>query len=308
MDHTNFDRRNLLAGAIAGGLLAGATSSAALQAQEKESSTSARSAFQLGLVTYNIAAKWNLKTILEVCKKTGIAAVECRTTHAHGVEPKLTANERTAIRKQFQDSGIVFWGSGSTCEFHANDPTVVQKNIEDCKKFVQLVADLGGKGVKVRPNALVKGVPKEKTLEQIGKSLIDCGKAASDAGVEIWVEVHGKDTQDPENMKVIMETCNHPAVGVTWNSNPNPAEVKNGSIKQSFDLLSKWIKSVHINDLWKDHQKVYPYRELFSLLTQLGYNRYTLIELGYTPPDVAAGEQLLRFYKALWLELCQPVK
>ena len=47
----------------------------------------------------------------------------------------------------------------------------MKKNIETCKEFVQLVADIGGRGVKVRPNGLPKGVTVEKTLEQIGKAL-----------------------------------------------------------------------------------------------------------------------------------------
>src|SRR5688500_11273573 len=63
--------------------------------------------FELGLVTYNVVKDWDLATILRVCKEVGIAAVECRTTHKHGVEPSLSANERKNVKKQFDDSGIV---------------------------------------------------------------------------------------------------------------------------------------------------------------------------------------------------------
>ena len=100
--------------------------------------------FKLGMVTYNVAAQWDLPTILKVCKAVGISAVECRTTHKHGVEPTLTADQREAVKKQFADSGVVFWGCGSVCEFHSPDPAVVKKNIETCKEFVQLVHDIGG--------------------------------------------------------------------------------------------------------------------------------------------------------------------
>lgn len=259
--------------------------------------------FKLGLVTYNVAAQWDLPTILKVCKSTGIAAVECRTTHKHGVEPTLSAAERDAVKKQFADSGVVFWGCGSVCEFHSPDPAVVKKNVETCKQFVQLVHDLGGTGVKVRPNGVPKGASLEKTLDQIGKALAACGEAAEGFGVEIWVEVHGAVTQEPANMKAIMEACGHKSVGVTWNS--NPPDVKGGSVKASFDLLKPWVKSCHINDLYKDHQGVYPYRELFRLLREAGYDRYTLIEVGRTPPDVASGEEMLKYYKALWTELAR---
>lgn len=263
--------------------------------------------FQLGLVTYNVAKDWDLPTILKVCRQVGIAAVECRTTHKHGVEPSLTAEQRKMVRQQFADSGVVFWGCGTVCEFHSDNPQVVAKNIEDCKQFIQLVKDLGGRGVKVRPNGVPKGADPQKTFVQIGQALQQCGKAAADAGVEIWVEVHGAITQIPHNMKTIMEACEHPAVGVCWNSNnadiDNPKATPK-SIAKSFDLLKKWIKSCHINDLENDAKGTYPYRELFSLLRGIGYDRYTLCEVGRAY-NVDDGIAFLKKYKALWEELAK---
>jgi sugar phosphate isomerase/epimerase len=259
--------------------------------------------FKLGMVTYNVAAQWDLPTILKVCKAVGIAAVECRTTHKHGVEPTLNADQRAEVKKRFADSGVVFWGCGSVCEFQSPDLEVVKKNIETCKSFIELVHDIGGTGVKVRPNGLPKGVSTEKTLEQIGKALIECGRAADSYGVEIWVEVHGGGTQEPANMKTIMEHCGHKNVGLTWNS--NPTDVKEGSVKTAFEMLKPWIKSCHINEIYKDSTSTYPYRELFRLFREMGYDRYTMIEVGKTPPDAASGEDMLRYYKALWLELAK---
>jgi sugar phosphate isomerase/epimerase len=257
--------------------------------------------FKLGLVTYNLAANWDLKTILKVCKEVGVSPVELRTTHKHGVEPSLSKTQRKEARQQFADAGIEVWGCGTVCEFQSPDPSVVKQNIESCKQFVELSADLGGRGVKVRPNGLPRNVPVEKTLEQIGKALIPCGQAAADAGVEIWVEVHGSGTAHPPHMKTIMEHCAHPKVGVTWNS--NGSDIKNGSVAEYFELLWPWIRSCHINELYKDHAGVYPYRELFRLFQAKGYDRVTLCEVGRTPPDVASGADVFRYYKALWTEL-----
>jgi sugar phosphate isomerase/epimerase len=257
--------------------------------------------FRLGLVTYNLAASWDLATLLRVCKNAGISPVELRTTHKHGVEPSLTKEQRKDIRKRFADFGIEIWGCGTTCEFHSPDAAVVRKNIETCKHFVDLVADLGGRGVKVRPNALPKEVHAAKTLEQIGKSLVLCGRAAEDAGVEIWVEVHGSGTSHPPNMKKIMEHCGHRRVGLTWNS--NAGDLKDGSVGGYFNLLWPWIRSCHINELYKDAAGAYPYRELFRLFRQHGYDRVTLCEVGRSVPNEAAGTEILRYYKALWTEL-----
>ena len=153
----------------------------------------------------------------------------------------------------------------------------------------------------MRPNGIPKTVPEEKTLEQIGKALAECGKAAEDYGIEICCEVHGAGTQEPAHMKAIMEHCGHKSVGLTWNS--NQTDVKDHSVKAAFDLLRPWIKSCHINEIYKDGMGVYPYRELFRLFRESGYDRYTMIEVGRTPPDVASGEDMLRYYKALWMEL-----
>jgi sugar phosphate isomerase/epimerase len=257
--------------------------------------------FRLGIVTYNIAANWDVPTILRVCKNVGLSPVELRTTHKHGVEPSLSKDERKSVRDRFAAAGIEIWGCGTVCEFHSPDPAVVKKNIETCKQFVQLAADLGARGVKVRPNGLPKEVPVAKTLEQIGKALVACGQAAADAGVEIWVEVHGPGTSEPRHIKAIMEHCGHPKVGLTWNS--NSTDIKNGSVAESFRMLRPWIRSCHINELYKDASGVYPYRELFRLFRETDYDRVTLVEVGRSMPTPETGEELLRYYKALWTEL-----
>ncbi len=290
----SLSRRSFLAGSGALALAGGLRSPLASAAEEAK--------FKLGTVTYNVPMNWDLPTLLKVCRATGVAAVECRTTHKHGVEPTLSAAQRADVKKQFADSGVVFWGCGSVCEFHSDKPEVVKKNIADCVEFIKLVHDLGGTGVKVRPNGVPKGGDEAKTFEQIGKALAECGREAENFGVEIWVEVHGLITQKPKNMKTIMEACGHKSVGVTWNSNANPDEVQNGSVAAAFELLKPWIKSCHINDLENDAKGKYPYRELFKLLRGIGYDRYTLCEVG-TALDPEKGAAFFKEYKATWDKL-----
>lgn len=283
-------RRFLQAGALgAAGLTAPALAAEPAKTDDKPK-------FRLGLVTYNLAANWTLPDLLKACKTAGTSPVEFRTTHKHGVEPSLSKDERKDVKQRCADAGVEIWGCGTTCEFQSPDPAVVKKNVETCKEFVGLVADLGGKGVKVRPNGLPDGVEVPRTLDQIGKALIPCGKAADDAGLEIWVEVHGKGTAHPPYIKTIMDHCGHPKVGLTWNS--NGTDVKNGSVAEYFQLLRPWIRSCHINELTSG----YPYRELFRLFRETGYDRVTLAEIAGMP-DAGTGERLMRYYKALWTEL-----
>ena len=283
---------------------AGALAAAAVAAPAVAQSSPSEKApprFRLGIVTYMVAADWDLPTILKVCKNVGMRDVELRTTHKHGVEPSLSKQQRQSVRKQFEDAGMTPWGLGTTCEFQSPDPAVVKRNIETCKQFVDLARDIGARGVKVRPNGLPKEVPAEKTLEQIGKALVPCGQAAADAGVEVWVEVHGGGTSKPANMKSIMEQCGHKSVGITWNSNPE--DVVNGSVAESFAMLRPWVLSCHINHLYNDAAGKYPYRELFRLLRESGYDRPTLCEVHKGMPTPESGEEFLKYYKALWAEL-----
>ena len=67
-------------------------------------------------------------------------------------------------KKRFADSPVALVGLGSACEYHAVSPSVVEKNIDETKAFIDLSAELGGSGVKVRPNGLPSEVPVEKTL------------------------------------------------------------------------------------------------------------------------------------------------
>ena len=110
----------------------------------------------------------------------GFDAVELRTTHKHGVEISLSPAARAEVRKRFEDSPVKIGGLGTTCEYHSPDPAVVRKNIDETKEWVKLAKDLGSPSVKVRPNGLPKEVPEEKTLEQIGKSLRECGVFAQE--------------------------------------------------------------------------------------------------------------------------------
>ena len=248
--------------------------------------------FHLGLVTYNLAYNWDLDTIIKNCERTGFEGVELRTTHKHGVEISLSKERRAEVRKRFADSRVRLVSLGTTCEYESPDPAVVEKNLEETRRWCELAQDLGCLGVKVRPNGFPKGVSHEKTLDQIGQALAKCGDMARDQGVEIWLEVHGEGTQEPPNIHRILRVANHPAVGACWNS--NPTDVEGGSVQKSFELLKPWIRSCHINDL---DRKEYPWHELFALLRGINFDRYTFAEIGEPSCEPI---RFMDYYHALW--------
>src|SRR3954468_20197094 len=247
----------------------------------------------LGAVTYNVLKDMDLDTLIKTMEATGLEAVELRTSHKHGVEPTISEAERQHVKERFEHSKVKLLSFGTTCEFQSADPAERKRQVETARQFIRLAHDTGATGVKVRPNGFAKGVPKETTIANIAEGLREIGQDAYVHGVEIWLEVHGAETQVPTVAAEIMRATKHPNVGLCWNS--NPTDVINGSVKASFDLLRPWLKSCHINELVSG----YPYRELFTLMKRSGYDRWTLCECAESKDP----ERFLRYYRALWLEL-----
>ena len=110
------------------------------------------------------------------------------------------------MQTRFRRSKVRLLSFGSTCEFHSPDPAVRAQNVETCKQFIELAHDTGAWGVKVRPNGIPKDVPPETTIRNIAESLRQVGDYGERMGVEIWMEVHGAETQKPAVSAAIMRS------------------------------------------------------------------------------------------------------
>ena len=249
---------------------------------------------RLGLVTYQLAKDWDVDTIIANCTETGFEGVECRTTHAHGVEVALSPSQRQEVRARFADSSVELAGLGSAFEYDAPDPDELQRQIEGTHAYVKLAADVGCPGVKVRPNKVHvdEGIAIEQTLEQIGRALRTCGDFARDLGVQIRLEVHGRVTCEPRHIRTMLDHAACDNVVACWNSNMQDRD-DSGSIDANYGLLEKDIGLVHITELHND----YPWARLFELLNGSGYDGFTLAEI----PESSDPIRLMHYYRALWV-------
>jgi sugar phosphate isomerase/epimerase len=247
---------------------------------------------KVGAVTYNIAKDWDLATILRNLPAAGIEGVELRTTHAHGVEVGLSPAARREVRARFADSPVRLASLGTTCEYHDADASVVARNVAETKAWIQLAHDVGAGSVKVRPNGLRPDVPAEQSLEQIGRALGECSRAAADQGVRIQLEVHGKETSRlPHVHRILQHAGMPPALWVCWNS--NQVDLEDGGLEANFRLVQDRIGQVHMRDLYVEE---YPWRQLVRLLHGIGFDGYCYAELGEPSCD---GVRVLKYFKGM---------
>jgi len=233
-----------------------------------------------GLVTYLWASQWDLSTIIANCEKTKVFGVELRTTHSHGVEPNLNKSQREDVKQRFADSPVTLVGLGSDERFDNPDPAILAKAIEATKAFVKLSQDVGGTGLKVKPNSFHKDVPREKTIEQIGKSLNIVGAFAADYNQQIRLEVHGQCAELP-TIKAIMDIADNPNVFVCWNSNRQ--DLSGNGLEYNFNLVKdRFGATAHVHDL---NTNEYPYQQLMNLFVKMDYKGWLLLEASTKPKN-----------------------
>jgi sugar phosphate isomerase/epimerase len=283
---TRVDRRLFLQTSAAVG------SAALLPAASFAAEEPAEAAIAFGLVTYMWGADWDLPTLLTNCAKTNCRGVELRTTHAHKVEPNLNEKKRAEVAARFADAGVVCVGIGSNERFDDPKPEVVKKAIEATKEFVRLSHDIGGSGVKVKPDRFWPEVPKEKTIEQIGKALNELGEYAAGFGQQIRLEVHGQCAELP-TIKAIMDIATDDNVAICWNS--NKTDLAGDGLEANFNLVRKrWGQTCHIHEL---ESPDYPHQELINLLVKSKWEGWLLMENASKPEDrVAAMAQQRKLF------------
>lgn len=238
---------------------------------------------EFGLVTYMWGADWDLPALIANCEEAEVLGVELRVEHAHQVEPALSPKERADVRTRFADSRVSLLGMGTNGEFHSPDPAELRRQIENTKHYIKLSHDVGGSGVKVKPNKLPKEVPVEKTLVQIGQSLAELGDYAIGFGQEIRLEVHG-DVTDLGHNRTIMEAADRDNVRVCWNSNEQ--DTQGDGIEANFAKVRDFLgHTVHIREV---NEGDYPYATLVKLLVGADYDGWVLLEARTKPEDRVA--------------------
>ncbi|GAB3881075.1 sugar phosphate isomerase/epimerase family protein [Spirosoma agri] len=240
-----------------------------------------KSLVKLGFVTYLWGKDWDLATLLKNCADARLFGVELRVEHAHNVMPELNAAQRLEVNRKFADSPVKLVGLGTNQQFDYVDQRQLKASIQRAKEFIRLSADVGGSGVKVKPNALHKEVPVDKTITQIGESLNELARYGAELGQQIRLEVHGEETQELPVTKQIMDVANHPNATICWNCNPQ--DLNGSGFEANFTLIrDRFGATCHVRELDRTD---YPYQALLANLVRMNYKGWVLLECHTNPAD-----------------------
>jgi hypothetical protein len=231
---------------------------------------------RFGFTTYQWGKDWDVPTLIANCTKAKAFGVELRTSqsYAHRVELELTAQQRSEVKKLFENSPVELVGIATGERYDSPEDAALKAAIENTRAFVKLSRDVGGSGVRVFPNSFHDGVPREKTVEQIAKALDVVGAFAADYGQEIRLEAHGN-AGELSTIRAIMDQVDQPSVRVKLNSDMR--DTRGGGFESNFNLVKDLLgQTLHLHNL-KDTE--FPYQLQMDLLVKMGWSGWQLLEV-----------------------------
>ncbi|UCC98457.1 MAG: TIM barrel protein [Phycisphaerales bacterium] len=244
-----------------------------------------RAQTRFGFTTYQWGRDWDIPTLIANCCKAEVFGVELRTSqsYAHGVELELNTQQRREVKKRFADSPITLVGLATSERFDSPDTAELEKAIENTKAYIALSKDVGSSGVRVFPNSFHEGVPREQTIEQIGRAMNVVGAFAADYGQQVRLEAHGNVGELP-TLKAIMEHVDQTSVGLKLNSATR--DTQGEGFEHNFNLVKGLLgDTLHLHNL-KDAE--FPYQLQMDLLVKMGWTGWQLLEVSDKVPDRVA--------------------
>jgi hypothetical protein len=237
---------------------------------------------RFGLTTYQWGKDWDIPTLITNCRKAQVFGVELRTSqsYAHGVELELNAEQRREVKKRFLDSPVILVGLATSERYDSPEAAKLKLAIENTKAYIKLSRDTGGSGVRVFPNSFHDGVPREKTIEQIGNSLNIVGAFAADYDQQVRLEAHGN-AGDLPTLRAIMDRVDQPSVRVKLNSDKR--DTAGQGFEHNFNLVKDLLgDTLHLHNL-KDTG--FPYQLQMDLLVKMGWTGWQMLEVSHKVPD-----------------------
>ncbi len=256
---------------------------------------------KLSIDTYVICGDMELERLIDVAKSNGYAGIEFRAESGqkHGVEPEISKAQRQEVKKKMADAGMAASCISTSVRNESPDLAERRKNIQRAKQFVELAADIDCGRIRTFGNKFPEGIEKGEVIKYVGESLREVAEFAADSGVDVLLEMHGHFYYWEYCLNAV-KIADHPNVAINYNCDNR--DLVDGSVTQTYRHVAKLLRHVHMHDLAAPS---FPYKELFQLLKDDGYDGYTSLELGYKGGDP---ETVMKLYAALYREYMNQLK
>jgi sugar phosphate isomerase/epimerase len=239
---------------------------------------------------------WTFDTILNFAAGNGYDGIELRGILKELDLPKcpeFSSKENIlATSKLVKEKKLRIVDLGSSAEMHHSDPAKRLANLNEAKRFIDLAEQLNCPYIRVFPNNLPRDQQREATIDLIIKGLVELGDYAKDTKVSVLMESHG-DAVDTSELKKIMDSANHPNIGMIWDVF-NMWSVTKEPPTKVYQQLKKYILHTHIKDA--------------KLIN--GKEQYTLLGQGQSPIfeaiDTLYNDGYKGYYSFEWEKLWHP--
>jgi sugar phosphate isomerase/epimerase len=188
----------------------------------------------------------SLDEVLATAKRFGYDAVEPRIDegHKHGIERKLSAAERSAVRKKVARSGVALSCIATSCQF--SDPAKAAAEVEVAIESARLAADVAAPCVRVFGGPIPAGIARPKAIDNLVVRLTEVADGVKGIPVTICLETHD-DWCSPDHVAEVVRRVNRPEIAVNWDV-MHPVFGAKKNIADSFKALKNWIRHVHFHD------------------------------------------------------------
>ena len=168
-----------------------------------------------------------------------------------------------------------------------HDASKYEKNVEECLAAIRLCREVGFPAIRVFGNDLSDGEGREEELATIKKLGLLLCDAARDAGVEVWLEIHGT-INTVENLAAVLDVLGpHPAFGIIWDI-MHTDRAYGDKWDPVYRLIRPFIRHVHIKDHLRDSTPPFarvllghghiPIDDIVHRLEKDGYRGYYSLE------------------------------
>jgi sugar phosphate isomerase/epimerase len=235
----------------------------------------------------------DLNQMLDLAQLYGYEGIEPRTggNHKHGVELDLSTDQRKRALDLAKEKGIAFACIAVGARFA--DPASTEAGLVEAEAGIRLARDLDCGIVRVFGGRLADD-QRAAAIDRVVASLRQLAPIAADHNVTVCMETHD-DWCDPAHMVAVMQTVDHPAIGVNWDV-MHPVRYHLATMEESYRQLAPWIKHVHIHDGMADPDNLafrafgegeYDLETVFRSLAAANYQGYLSGEwINWEPAEI----------------------